>query len=459
MNAMKRLTSTRLARGTAVGIYGQLAQLGIQLISVPIFALHWGLNDYGVWLILFTIPGMLSLGDFGLGMAGGNAMTSAVSQGDLARASRIYSSLRWAALVSCGVALFVAALLLVWISPELLDFAQTATRGRALVVTLCLLCYGALALLNSISLAGYRAADAFAYSGLLYQTALLIEAVVALGMVLSGAGMAAVAISYLGGRVALTTVLGIELRRLVPWVRISGWRPYWHELGQLAKPAIAAVVMTAANAAVLQGAVVVIGARVGPAAVPAFTIVRTLSRTALQFIFRFNLASMPRFTVAAAQGDEKRKAQLLLVNMIASIGVLIPTSAAFLLFGLSIVGFWTGGVVHPSFALLALMVAAMLLNGMWVPVSNLIMAVNRHASYTYFYLAVALLCITICAAIAPQWGTTGVAAVLAAMELIMLVRISRLIIRQSIFDLDALGAACGEMRSWCTKALRRITPQ
>jgi O-antigen/teichoic acid export membrane protein len=241
--------------------------------------------------------------------------------------------------------------------------------------------------------------------------------------VLAGAGIEAVAICYLAARIVITGVLALELRRLAPWVKAASWFPHFAELRQLAGPAFASLVMTASNAVAIQGAVMAIGATVGPAAVPVFTTVRTLSRTALQFSLRLNFASMPQYTVAAERGDEQRKAQLVMANVVVAIVFLIPAAAVFLLFGIPFIHFWTAGVLNPPFVLLALMVAAMVLNGIWVPISNLIMAVNQHAGYTYFYLVVAVSSIGTAALLAPRWGVNGMAAMLVVMEFLMIVRV------------------------------------
>ncbi len=452
MQWIKHIASTRLARGTAMGVYGQLAQLIVQFISVPVFTTHWGLAAYGVWLIMFTVPGMLSLADLGLTVAGGNAMTAAIAQGDMPRAARLYGSLRWTVAITGCAALAVSGVFLLWIRPGTLGFAQASSGGHAFAVIMILLTYGGLALFNGIALAGFRAADAFAWGGTVYHTIALAEAILVLIMVTLGSSMVCVALAYLVARIGLTAAMALELRRLAGWTAQSRWRPHLVELREIAAPAAAALVMTGANAVAIQGAVMAIGATAGPAAVPLFTTVRTMSRTALQFTFRFNIASMPRYTIAAAQGDEKRKTLLFLANMIVAIAILVPAAIAFLLWGLPFIKLWTAGVVNPPFALLVWMVTAMLLNGLWMPLSNLIMAINRHASFTYFYLAIAGLSIGLGAFLAPRWSVSGMAAALAAMELIMLLRIVRLTMALAIFDSHQLGPAWHEVRQWLGKS-------
>lgn len=90
---------------------------------------------------------------------------------------------------------------------------------------------------------------------------------------------------------------------------------------------------------------VAIGAVGGPAAVPAFSVVRTLSRTELQFVFPFNVASMPRYTVFVAQENRERASQLVLLNLGVAAFMVIPAALGLLLLGQPFVELWTGGLV------------------------------------------------------------------------------------------------------------------
>lgn len=142
---------------------------------------------------------------------------------------------------------------------------------------LCL--YGFLALVNGVTLAGFRAADAFASSGMLYQSVILVEAAAALGLALAAGGPAQVALAYLLARLAGTLLRSWVLRRTAPWLGGAGWAVDWREVKALLRPALAALVLPGAHAVAIQGSVMAIGAVGGPAAIPAFSVVRTLSHT------------------------------------------------------------------------------------------------------------------------------------------------------------------------------------
>ena len=435
------LFSHRIVAGTLAGYYGQFIQLGVQLVSLPVFAAHWGLAGYGTWLILFTIPSSLGLADLGLSSAGGNSMTAAATRGEFGRARAIYGSLRLITLVTGALIAGVVAMVLLVVRPHALDFAQVATGGRAMQTAWLLLGYGFLSLINGSPIAASLAADAYAPTIALSQTIVLVEAVCALLTVILGHGPVAVALAYFLARLGGTMVLNLYVFSRASWLQHVPWRLNRAILRELFAPAMAALVLPGAYAITVQGTVVVIGAISGPATVPAFTAVRTLTRTALQFAFRLNFASMTRYAQLSATDDHAAKQRLVLLNLVATALMVVPAGIAMLALGQPIIAIWTHGLVHPGFPLLALMVAAMLLNAAWVPLSNLIMSINRHGGFTYFFLLASLLAVGVGGLLQRRIGTVGMAGALVLQEAAMIACVWQLGYRLGVVPRGTIGAA------------------
>ena len=423
MKSLITLGRSRLAQGTAAGIYGLAIQLGIQLVSVPVLTRSWGLAGYGVWVLLYSVPALLAMADLGLTSAGTSAMTQAVARGDRERAARIMVALRVITVSAGLVLLALAAVAVLLLFPHALDFGAVLGRDEARLTALALALYGFLALINGITLAGFVATDGFATGGFLYQTVIFVEALAALILAALGGSQAEVAMAFLAARLVGTVVLSLALRRHVPWLRAPSWRIDRGELKALASPALAALVLPGAQAIGIQGSVMAIGAFGGPAAIPAFSVVRTLSRTALQFAFRFNIAAMPRYNVFVSHGDEPRANQLLVLNLGVMAVLVVPAALVLLLLGQPFIRLWTGGLIVPGTALLAVMVATMLADAVWGPLSNLILAINRHAAFTYFFLAASLASVAVGALLVKPYGAIGMAWALFALEVIMIVQV------------------------------------
>ena len=435
------LFSHRIVAGTLAGYYGQFVQLGVQLISLPVFTAHWGLAGYGTWLILFTIPSSLGLADFGLSAAGGNTMTAAATRGEFARARAIYGSLRLITLVTGAAIAGAVMLVLLVIRPHSLDFAQAATGGRAAETAWLMLGYGFISLVNESPIAASRAVDAYAPTIGIHQTIILGEAICAMTTAILGHGLTAVAWAYFLARLVGSVALNLYVISRASWMRHVPWKLDRAELRELFAPAMAALVLPGANAVTIQGAVVMIGAIGGPAAVPAFTVVRTLSRTALQFAFRLNFATMPRYTVLAATDDRAGMERLVLLNLVFTGMLVVPAALGILTFGQPFIAIWTHGLVHPTFLLLALMVAAMLLNAAWVPLSNLIMSINHHAGFAYFFLISGALAIGLGGLLVKRIGITGMAGALVLQEAAMVTCVWRLGYRLAIIPHGVMSAS------------------
>ncbi len=145
-----------------------------------------------------------------------------------------------------------------------------------------------------------------------------------------------------------------------------------------------------AQAAFLQGTPVVSVSRPGAATVPIFTTGAHLDPRRRPIHDLLNHALMPEFSTAVARGDARLQRHFFFATLATNAAILIPGALVLIFFGQQIVGLWTHGKIHPSFDLIAVMTAVMLVNGMWFPVSNLILAANRHATYSYIFLGAAL---------------------------------------------------------------------
>lgn len=419
MGRLKAILTSRVALGTAMGFYGQLVQLLIQLVSVPLFTAHWGLEGYGTWLIMSTLPGLFAMADLGFTVVGANSMVAAMATGDRDRAVNIYHALRLITLAVGSALLLLACLAALLVPIEQLGISQDFTAETIVATTLILSLYGVIALANGVTLAGFRAADSFAFSGTVFQTIILIEAGCAWIVLLNGGGPVAVALAFLIARILGTVVLSYLLGRRAAWLR-GGQHLAWRaEIRALVRPALAAAALPAGHAVVMQGTVMALGAIAGPGAVPAFTVTRTLSRTALQFGMRFNMAAMPQFTIASTRGDRERVGLLVRLNILVITIFIIPAAGLIAFLGQPIIFAWSGGRVLPDEILLQAMALAMIGNAAWMPLSNLLLATNRHETFSYAFVIMAALAVSLGAVLSPSLGALGMAIALIALEFSM----------------------------------------
>jgi O-antigen/teichoic acid export membrane protein len=447
VSLLKRLRNSRVVRGVSANVYSQLVQTALQLLSVPILATHWGLETYGAWLLIFTIPAYLAFADFGFAAAAGNDMTHSIARGDRAVAIETFQAVRTAVAVACLTALGICAAILYSLPDARFAFVAGISHTHARQAILLLAAYGLLSIQNSVSMAAFRSIGLYATGTYLQNTIHLAENLVALGVVILGGDIEAAAKTYV-----ICSLIGVVVRMLVlrvraHWLTHFSWRAPLPEIRRLTPPALAVIALPMAHALSLQGTVVVVGMAAGPAAVPAFTAVRTLSRLGVQLTMVVSHAVLPEFTMAVASVDHARRARLAFLSLAASAAILTPMFFVIVGAGPLILKLWTHGAIHAPFALIVVMASTMVVNGSWSPISNLIFALNRHSQYSYYYLAAAVTSVLLSYPLVRLFGSPGAAISLLLLDCVMFIRVWRGAVRLEVFyPNEVYGAAIDQAR-------------
>ena len=420
---------SHIARGSASYATVQLLQIAIQIISVPLLSTVWGLKNYGVWLLLSTVPAYLAMADLGFASAAGNDIAARVSRGDREGAHSIFLNTRLVVMLLGAILVMAGWSLIALIPHSMLKTVSVATQGHARATVGLFLLYGVLALQNSVSFAGFNATRGYMVGSGMYVGITAAEAFGVFAVVLAGGGLFHAAMWYCAARLLGSFALMLALRRHAPWLtRITaGLR--LSVMKSLMGPAFAIMALPGAQALVLQGTVLAVGAVTGAAAVPVFTVVRTFSRIPIQLITVLNHASMPEFTRSRANDDKLSGAQIIVINLLLAALVAVPAVLLMNLYGRFVILQWSRHAVIVPHLLMFFMSLSMLVNCCWWPMANLVLAINRHASYTYLYLAGSICSVFASLGLARAWGPSGAAMSLLVLDIVMAVRILHVVRR------------------------------
>jgi O-antigen/teichoic acid export membrane protein len=429
-----RLKNSRVVHGIGANVYGQLVATALQLLSVPIYATHWGLAVYGAWLVIFTVPNYLAFADFGFALAAANDMTVSVARGDRAAAVQTFHAVRAAMIGICSILLLICVAAVYSVPDRSLGFVSGLSHDQTRYVMLMLAAYGVLSIQNSVSLAAFRSIGKYAAGTYLSTSIHLAENLGALIVVSLGGNMEAAAATYLIVGLVGMVVRMVWLRVQAGWLVYFSWRVHFGEVRRLLNPAFAVLALPMAQALFIQGTVGVVGLAGGAATVPAFTTVRTLSRIGLQLTMIVNNAVVPEFTMAAASVDHKRRARLAFISIASSALVLVPMFLIVVTAGPLMLKLWTHGAIHAPYALIFLMGTTMIVNGSWLPIANLIFALNRHSQYSYYYLAASAGSVLLSYPLVRWLGSPGAAVSLLALDCVMFARVWRRAMALEVFD-------------------------
>ncbi|MFZ0631610.1 MAG: lipopolysaccharide biosynthesis protein [Acidobacteriaceae bacterium] len=131
-----RALTASIGKNTFFGVGGQLFHILSRIIIVPVMIHHLGLDGYGIWSVLMTIAGYMTLGGVGTKSAFQKYVAEATGTGDFDRASRLLSTGTFAVLVLSVVvlvplAIFAHPLAVAVGVPK--NFLAPATRGIAVL--------------------------------------------------------------------------------------------------------------------------------------------------------------------------------------------------------------------------------------------------------------------------------------------------------------------------------------
>ncbi len=190
----------RLLRGIGANAVSQVVIIGLQLALVPVLATHWGLKLYGTWLMLFTIPSYLALGDFGFATAAGVDMTMKVARGDREGTLITYHS-ALTAITFVSTTVFLIAVLVITLLPQAwVTFDIPVSPAEIRLVLVLIVAYGLICLASSILMAGFRCSGLYATGVIGQSVTQFVEGCACIVTVLLGGSLLAVALAYVIAR-------------------------------------------------------------------------------------------------------------------------------------------------------------------------------------------------------------------------------------------------------------------
>ncbi len=425
MSADRKGVHKRLAAGFGVNLLGKGTSTLIQLVSVPIFLRHWGVDLYGEWLVLNSIPSYFNLSDVGFGSTAGNEMTMLMAANKQEEALDVFQSvLALTTVISATVGgLFMA---LVWFLPfDRWLHINSISRHDTNLVILMLALSVLLSMQETLLQAAFRCVARYAFGTLLKNIVQLSSFAGVSIVVLSGGGVVAAAKTFALINAAGTLMLWIMLRRSVPWIRYGITHAHWSTLRRLAGPAISFMAFPVGNALNLQGMLLVVGHVLGPTAVVIFSTARTVSRVAIQFMEMIKNTIWPEMSIAVGAGDfalarslHRRACQ---ISIFAATAIVVTMAVI----GPTIWRRWTVHKFATDSVLLDLMLLLVLFSSLWSTSSVALSATNRHQRLAATYLTATMLSLVCAYILATKFGLHGVAVALMAGEIFMAVHVLR----------------------------------
>ena len=395
----------RISAGAGVNLVNLLFVTVVTVLTPPILVHTWGLNQYGVWVMLTALPTYLILTDFGFATAATNDIAMHVARGARDEARRVLQSVWALNLLTNAAVIALLSVILVGLATITSDPDSPLVRYNG---TILLLTLYALATMTSRTVLGvFRACGLYAKGSFINDTLQFLEGLAGLAAAFLGGDFAITAATLLISRMVSLAIMAELLRHDLPDMPLGLGLANKETLRRLLKPAMASMVIPTSLALNMQGVALIVGALISPAAAATLATARTVSRTAVQFISAINRATIPEMSAAAARGETGTLARIRRINAVLLLGVAAPAALGFAALGPWVVQLWTGGAIRPSHTVVGFLAAAMFLHCIWYFGTNLLSATNAHGRMTFGLLGSSVLAIGLAIALTQVWGLAG----------------------------------------------------
>ncbi|MFI5130108.1 MAG: lipopolysaccharide biosynthesis protein [Chitinophagales bacterium] len=398
-----------LFKNFLAGGWGKISAIVFRLIQVPVLLWFLGVEEYGRWLVLYTLPSWLTLANLGFGSVAANDISMAIGKGDITKARTIFSSaFRVVTYIFIGGLILILPLILFlqWdkllkVSPE----RHNELIGVLIWFTLSTL----LSFFGEIFQARFRAARKAHVYIWLYSLRPWIELLFMIIIL-----QFTVRLDYLALAVFSSTVIFILLTQWTSYRAMPALKYSVHDVDKtllrpLFKKGIAFQAFPLGNALIYQGTIIVVQMILGPVAVAVFGTVRTLIRSINQMLELINQVMWPELSILFGMGDLQKAARLHRIGVVVSVIVALFFVLFLGLFGEKIFSWWTGGSIVLSKTLLLLFLLPIPFNSLWFTSSVIHMASNKHEGLALRYLVAMGLAVTGCAVFSYFFGMEGAA--------------------------------------------------
>ncbi|MDF8334998.1 lipopolysaccharide biosynthesis protein [Novosphingobium cyanobacteriorum] len=406
----------RLGRSLLAQIYSQAVTIVCQLALVPLLLGVWGPERYGAWLVLAAVPTFLTFSDFGFTFVAKNEMTIAVSSGRKDIALETFQSVF--SLINVIMPFLILAIILSILSFDLSRTLNISISSETeikiatfeMVVNVILYQYFLLIC------AGVRCENRPATEAVLAATSRLAESVAYGVAAIFSHNFAVIAFFGLASRVTFIAISYVQMKRLSPWLKLGTRSASLQEVRRLAKPALAYMLVPISQAVLIQGPVVLLGAVKGPLMVVVFSTTRTLVRVGTSAANMFNNAFVAEYSSLAGNGDTRSFFNLYKFHAIVAVSLVGFYSLSMVLLGPLVLKLFTHGKVEFVHPFAELMLCAVALEMIWTSLFTPLSSINRHVLVTYILALLSLLGMLMSFAAAPKFGINGVAAILVAVN-------------------------------------------
>jgi O-antigen/teichoic acid export membrane protein len=401
-------------------LMAQVVNIVIQLLGIPILLKYWGVNYYGEWLILFTIPGYIGISDIGLGSTATAEMSMLVADEKREEAAVILKNTFWF-ILSIGsipfILLFISNFFVSWY--QILHLSTITQKDFNIAFSLLIL-YVYLSLFLTLPLGFYRVEKIYHRERYISTAFRALEFLTFLGVVLRGGGIVEAALTFLIIRVIYFAFVIFDLKRQFAWFELTPVRFDFSKIKHLIKPSLAMMVVYLGQNLLIQGMTTIVGIKLGSEKVVIFNTTRTLMNFAKQGTSIVNLSLYSEFSYAFGMNDKNLLKRLFIRGQQLNIFLTVVSVIGLFFTGSFIMSFWTKGKIGIEEPFFSLFLITIFLNSWWNTGLAMLVAINQQKRTSIYFLLISLFILLLNFVFIGQYGLTFVSFSLILFESFML---------------------------------------
>ncbi|AMN80355.1 MULTISPECIES: lipopolysaccharide biosynthesis protein [Pseudomonas] len=414
MSVLKRIVS-----GIGANSFGQVVNLLIQLVSVPVLIASWGFGAYSEWVVLSAIPTYLALSDLGVTTAASSKVVIWHERGRLRVARAVYStSFAFLLLAGFSVLLLAVGSLAFFDLFSLLNL-KSIRSGDGVLILSALTGYSLLCLLTNMISIRYRAFKVLPLSSFIMNVIRMLEWSAALLCAYLTQSLVATSLMLLAVRLVGLVSKNLIANRLGITLRFNPSMIGKRAFVTLIKPSIASLAFPIGLALNVQGLIILLSVLLSPAHAAIFGLYRTISRVLVQFSTVVNQSLWPEISYAFSIGDNQLVRKMIRYALKFSLPIACVMGALVVVYGGTIFDVWSGRKDDYSSSIMLVLIIGALTHVAWQVYWVALMATASYASFAVVFMLVSIASSLAVFCLAQDYGLLGVCYVLVATEVVL----------------------------------------
>jgi O-antigen/teichoic acid export membrane protein len=389
--------------------FGQVSLALFRLVQVPLLLSSLGVEEYGRWLVLVSLPSWLALTNMGFGSVGANEITMAVAANNWEFARSCYST-TLALLATVGLVGSALCIIIAPFIPWERVLAVGPNRHDEIVKAVIYLGVSVfISFLGEVFNGRFRAARKAHFGMILSGLRPWLDLAALVMMLRYSTRFDQLALALLGSAIVGLFTFQILSLYANPDVNFSFSSIHPRQVAGLLRKGSAFQAFPAGNAILYQGNLLVVQSLLGPTAVAVFGTARTLVRSVSQLMAMINQITWPEFSILFGSQDLARARRLHRLSAgvtvtVALLGILFLAAA-----GQTIFSRWTGKRIELPEHLLLFFLLPIPFNALYSASGAVQVACNQHEGLALRYVGATILSLGACVILSKYWGIEGAA--------------------------------------------------